>query len=259
MTNTPIYGIPLPTPGADDDAWAPILNDGIIDLEARVKQNDDSAVAHAARRDNPHLGGGGLVGGYTKPETDALLATSAGTDQVARDAAAAAQADIDAHEARTDNPHNVTAAAVGALTQATGDMLYVNIDGDTMTGGLALPEGAAFLPSLRIGGGGNTGLFRDGDALAFAVGATVPFAVGPSVAEAFVPVLLPAAAPTGQQAVSKAHMETRLLDLQGWAETGFVNTAGDTMTGALVVDTSTTTPALRVTCLLYTSDAADDM
>ncbi len=55
---------------------------------------------------------------------------------------------IDTHAARTDNPHAVTAAQVGALTQAQGDTRYVNETDHTKAAHDALLIDAATLDGL---------------------------------------------------------------------------------------------------------------
>ena len=79
----------------------------------------------------------------TKQYVDGLVGSP--VDSVARAAAVAAQADIDAHELLTNNPHNVTAAQVGALTPATAASTYLALAGGTMTGILTLVAGAPTL------------------------------------------------------------------------------------------------------------------
>ena len=79
----------------------------------------------------------------TKQYVDGLVGSP--VDSVARAAAAAAQADIDAHEALTNNPHSVTAAQVGALTPSDAATTYLALAGGTLTGTLSLVTGAPTL------------------------------------------------------------------------------------------------------------------
>lgn len=79
----------------------------------------------------------------TKQYVDGLVGSP--VDSVARAAAAAAQADIDAHEALTNNPHSVTAAQVGALTPSDAATTYLALAGGTLTGTLSLVAGAPTL------------------------------------------------------------------------------------------------------------------
>jgi hypothetical protein len=62
MVTTPIYNIPLPEPGGDEDAWAPILNDAVVALEAELKAVSDL------------VGGGGI----TQDEADARFVNLSG-------------------------------------------------------------------------------------------------------------------------------------------------------------------------------------
>lgn len=82
----------------------------------------DALNAHEARTDNPHgvtkaqVGLGNLPNAKSDSVTLAsttTLATSLAVKTV-KDAQAATQAELDTHEARTNNPHGVTAAQVGA-------------------------------------------------------------------------------------------------------------------------------------------------
>jgi hypothetical protein len=79
----------------------------------------------------------------TKQYVDGLVGSP--VDSVARATAAAAQSDIDTHEALTNNPHAVTAAQVGALTPATAASTYLALAGGTLTGTLSLVAGAPTL------------------------------------------------------------------------------------------------------------------
>ena len=114
-----------------------------------------AATDHAARTDNPHKVTASQVGAYTKGEVDAkgyvtksvtnglatAAALSAETTRAKKAEAANATAAADAkkaatdHAARTDNPHGVTAAQVGAYTKGEVDAKgYVT---KSVTNGLA--------------------------------------------------------------------------------------------------------------------------
>lgn len=99
--------------------------------------------------------GGTMTGQITLPGGGAGLEAATVNDVDA--AEAAANVYTDTHEARTDNPHNVTAAQVGA----------VDLTGDTMTGQLTLP-----------GGGTNSEAITENEAQVKADSAAIAFAIG---------------------------------------------------------------------------------
>lgn len=99
--------------------------------------------------------GGTMTGQITLPGGGAGLEAATVNDVDA--AETAANAYTDTHEARTDNPHNVTAAQAGA----------VDLTGDTMTGQLTLP-----------GGGTNSEAITENEAQIKADSAAIAFAIG---------------------------------------------------------------------------------
>ncbi len=110
FATTPRLGLKKPTVDADDDLWGDHLNQNMDIL--------DTAPPAA----------------HTHPISDVTGLQSALNT---------IQSDIDTHEARTDNPHAVTAAQVGALTQTQGDARYLRLAGGVLTGMLTLFADAA--------------------------------------------------------------------------------------------------------------------
>ncbi len=105
FTTTPRLGLKKPTENSDDDLWGGHINENFDVL--------DTAQPAA----------------HTHPISD-VTGLQSTLDAI--------QADIDTHEADTNNPHQVTAAQVGALTQAQADLRYLLLAGGVMTGLLTL-------------------------------------------------------------------------------------------------------------------------
>ena len=94
----------------------------------------DELDAHEANVENPHQVTAAQVGlGKVNNTSDAEKPVSTAQATAIADAKAAgtgAQSSIDAHAARTDNPHSVTAAQVGAYTKAEVDNKISNVKVD---------------------------------------------------------------------------------------------------------------------------------
>ena len=126
----------------------PRLDAQVEELIKHSNATRDAADKHAARRDNPHKVTAEQVGAPSIEDMQAVVdahatattgvhgvgasevESKAGAQAKADAAEAAAKAYTDAHAGRTDNPHNVTAAQVGA----------VPVTGGTMTGKLTAPS-----------------------------------------------------------------------------------------------------------------------
>ena len=144
----------------------PRLDAQIGELIKHSNETRDAADRHAARRDNPHKVTAEQVGAPSIEDMQAVVdahatattgvhgvgasevESKAGAQAKADAAEAAAKAYTDAHAGRTDNPHNVTAAQVGAVSKA----------GDTMTGALWLAGQSIRISRPDTTGGWATGL-----------------------------------------------------------------------------------------------------
>lgn len=124
MVTTPIFDIPLPTPGADDDAWAPILNDAIVDLEAEISRVDDATAGIAFDLSGKVAKIGDTMAGFLTLNADPVDPLHAATRQYVLANAAGL----------TDAPNDGTVYGRRNAVWAK----VVNAAGDTMTGALAL-------------------------------------------------------------------------------------------------------------------------
>mgnify|MGYP006886403844 CR=1 FL=1 len=132
MEQTTNYG--LNKPGGSDYARINVLNANMDAVDAALKDLEESKAEGAA---------------LAAHEADGVKHVSA-AERTAWNAKADGTA-TGAHIARTDNPHGVTAAQVGAVAKT----------GDTMTGDLTIKKSA--LPSLNFGtdGAGTATIFKN--------------------------------------------------------------------------------------------------
>ena len=132
MEQTTNYG--LNKPGGSDYAKIDVLNANMDAVDAALKDLEESKAEGAA---------------LAAHEADGVKHVSA-AERTAWNAKADGTA-TGAHIARTDNPHGVTAAQVGAVAKT----------GDTMTGDLTIKKSA--LPSLNFGtdGAGTATIFKN--------------------------------------------------------------------------------------------------
>ena len=132
MEQTTNYG--LNKPGGSDYARIDVLNANMDAVDAALKDLEESKAEGAA---------------LAAHEADGVKHVSA-AERTAWNAKADGTA-TGAHIARTDNPHGVTAAQVGAVAKT----------GDTMTGDLTIKKSA--LPSLNFGtdGAGTATIFKN--------------------------------------------------------------------------------------------------
>ena len=132
MEQTTNYG--LNKPGGSDYARVDALNANMDAVDAALKDLEESKAEGAA---------------LAAHEADGVKHVSA-AERTAWNAKADGTA-TSAHIARTDNPHGVTAAQVGAVAKT----------GDTMTGDLTIKKSA--LPSLNFGtdGAGTATIFKN--------------------------------------------------------------------------------------------------
>lgn len=135
-----------PADGALSAVWDPDCDDGGDDVRFFLAIETAGGVSfriHGALRLAPSPG---FSPAAPLPESVAAeLRAAIAAEQAARAQADAEEADarkqadetlraaIDAHAGRTDNPHEVTAAQVGALTEAAADGRYVRVPPDAET------------------------------------------------------------------------------------------------------------------------------
>ena len=134
MEQTTNYG--LNKPGGSDYARIDVLNANMDAVDAALKDLEESKAEGAA---------------LAAHEADGVKHVSAAERETLTQGFALLSDEVDTHIARTDNPHGVTAAQVGAVAKT----------GDTMTGDLTIKKSA--LPSLNFGtdGAGTATIFKN--------------------------------------------------------------------------------------------------
>ena len=128
------YGLTKPT--ANESYDITVFNQNADLIDAALKELEESKAEGAA---------------LAAHEADGVKHVTAAERETLTQGFALLSDDVDTHIARTDNPHGVTAAQVGAVAKT----------GDTMTGDLTIKKSA--LPSLNFGtdGAGTATIFKN--------------------------------------------------------------------------------------------------